>query len=609
MQRISTISSKLKSLDDNTKVFWANKGLLYIIYFGLAVETIVNAYAPSTLFRLEYCPFYFPALYSFLTVSGVLVLIGSKVPSCLVACSTTFLLLMGNIMALTKMCYYFSFFRAISEILTYTAFTFITLSMLSSQAKVCLSRWRYFFLNLTLLTSLTAFLLQVSNRFEYWHFLELLPLELLSLTALLIAGLKNTYLGGTINKIDNIGLSISCLLGSLIGLLTTRADQYIFGDDDDFEEYAPLSDVVEKFPIMNLWPKENVASVVSVMLCVSCIYIFNLLSAWAARPQGDDEDDSKRSEKGISGTCIPRSSARKGSLLWILYISTLIYMLAYLSVHMYVCYLESCAQHLHKEYVFYSDQGDLQHISEISEKVGRVVSVQLMIGDASILVVIIGDWLLFYFIYILNAVKKKISWSLIVIPIFVLTLSSYAAATRSGSTLSDGASAFAINILAHTALIYTLLIGLSPHTKFELSRWRNHFLFLSQLFGQLFLFSSVRSNNIYIFLMLLVLIATEYFSVVLVTSCVRKGIRLRKMSITSATKILCAYNILWLMISVSIDFTENKIPSSPEYRFIRVQPSRVFWNASARSIVYHVSSMFIYTILTIWYYDKLEQNV
>lgn len=578
-----------------------------------------------TLFQVSFC-----------ILSAILVLFGGRMPHFVDMLLLCTLQLCGYSATIEFLDSSQDSMLVVRELLDCTAIICLTLSLLPKEVKQSLSCWRDLFLNLNLAVSLLIFISMITGNFSLTVFtLDILPLGGLCATTLVILGLKTAGLQSMLRWECGEIVNFSTVIWVGLNLFV----QMFFSVDVEsiLDEASPLSDNLEYDPWYYLSYDDvnsglKIISVYSMAICISSVYIYNLLGRLEHEINSVEPKDIDGDERG---SCIEysRSSlvARERQVIFI-YLITAIFMAGYTCFNSYI-------------YLSFEDQVDKFNKGEeiIMASLGTnetnyddwYVSFFQNATDWYHIIkgfndtAILGDCLLQYLAYALMSLKCIVFESQTIMSFSLITISGYIASTSLVNSYSgaDGGR----YILAHVALICVTLDSLSHDKKLTLSRWRNHFIFLSQICGQLFLILGMHTKNIGVFLTLCILILVEAFGAMLLLGYINKGIKVGKISKGFCAKCLYGYTIIWFC--VSIIFEIGFINSNPDGRrlgrwkgdeFIigcdddaldcSIEPVsgiaefiNGFCSDGSRSIVFHVSPMLIYSLLSTWFFEG-ERN-
>lgn len=573
---------------------------LPVMYLMLTAELVNTIYAGYVGFYLEDIPNYLPCSYVFLLISMIVFFLGSRLPNSIVVILLVTMAVSGYILGVIKMSAQdFSAGRGISELVSCMAFIYVTLSNLSPQAKLRLSDSRVGFLILTLFTVLLGFFLQVYDRLCYLHFVELLPLEGVSLTLLAIACLRITRFRELIDKKCKTILNISALFWCFVGLIGSRAI-----NESSVRVYEDrLVNRTDFPPILALWWGHGTVLIISSLICISSMQIFNLLCIWRTEIERTEVEHGQGSEKESRISYYWWSYKRNP--LFCMYILILACLAIYFCFNYYMhIYRDKSNRNIKEAYfrLYETSKNDKEKMYELNqnmfEQVEHLGKLMKWVNFSPL----VADLFLLYFTYALMPFEYLVPQDSFLILFSLLILSGFTALY----SLKAFHWELGCYILAHTAFECVALNTMPSRQRQVLSSQRNHILIISQICGQLIFMWSVAIQSTTMMVLVLLLLSMEYFGASIVVYWVRKGISHRKISRKHAPLLFCGYSLTWFLISLSLDVITYKMRDlddldSSWYGYLNL----CHW--AACSILFYVSSFLIFSLLNMWYYERSER--
>lgn len=485
---------------------------------------------------------------------------------------------------------FFDIGAGICGLINLWGFLCIVMDCLSPEAKIVVPKWKYVSLALILFPSLIAFMVDIPKPLKYAQLFELLPLSGLLITMVVLIGSKKVYLRVTRDVVVVRTLNISAIFFSVFGVAAANVHQKMETWED------PSSAYHEDSPSFTLWWGEGTAPIICIMVCITAMLVFNILSIW-------EESERRTADMPVvrrDTPCTRQSVVEKDRLLLFLHGLIIIILIGYFSVHLYI------RIHVGRKYRLVNEaiagkNGDQYEINEIYQDFMDTHSRISYIRGHFDFPIIICDLFFFYLAYALIGSHVLFPGKLIVMYALVIITLSYTAV--SSSVLFNG-FLLSCNVLAHKGLICSVLNMLSVHKKIELSYWRNRLFLLSQVCGQLGFQSIYGMDSLTKLLLFLPLVSIEYGGAFFMFSKMKKGSRVQKSNDRDSI-FFAGYILLWLMISLAINILMCIYRHSESSESLSDEVLE-FWYLATPSITFHASSLIIYNLLSSWNHDRVK---
>lgn len=567
------------------------KRIPLLVFLAFTLESIVTIYDDPTAFYWRFCPQSRPIIYSIFSLSAILIPFGSRLPSIITASLYSLMSLLSIILTVLKMStHFFDIGSGICELINLWGFLCVIMDSLSPEAKIVIPKWKYFSLALILFPSLIAFMVDIPKSLEYTQLFQLLPLGGLSITMAVLIGSKKVYFRDTRDIVIVRTLNVSTIFFSVFGIAAANVHQKMETWEDPSSAYRedPLS--------FTLWWGEGTVSIICVMTCITAMVMFNILATWEASERRTTDMPSVRCKIPYTR----QSVVEKDRLLLFLHGLIIIILTGYFIVHLYI------RIHVDRKYRFLNEAsagkvGDKFEIDEIINDFNDIFDRLSYIRGYFDFPILVCDLFFFYFAYALIGSHVLCPENVIIIPVLLMIVLSYTAA--SSSVMFDG-FLLSCNVLAHTGIICSVLNMLSVHRKNELSYWRNRLFLLSQICGQLGFQSIYGMDSLTNFLFFIPLVSIEYGGAFFVLYIMKKRSKYQK-SNDSKSMFFSGYILLWCIISLSID---NLMCMYRHAESTEVLSDDVlqFWYLATPSIMFYVSSLIIYNLLSSWNQERLK---
>lgn len=513
-------------------------------------------------------------------ISVVLVTGGSQMPTAMIIMLLSIIPTLGIVSAAAKMkVYQFDIGSGVCDIFNCVALAYLSLDMLSPQIKQCLAKHRRTILASNLFaTSITFFALAPANL-DSTRKLEVLPLAGLFATSVIFSTIDRFSLFHGSAIIEDGLLNVSFLLCSLAGLVLNGVRQRFFEwEDEDPDDPEFLEEIIADHNIP-LWQGVGTVSVVSVLACTISVLIFNILCNWSTAIAAKKEKPISSEELGNTGLMYLYSFIKRDRVLFWMYLVTAISLIGYFCLHTSVYInVQKSQQRVWEGYRDDDDSGELGNLAIYGRELSRRFG----------LLVIVGNFLLFYLAYALLPFEYSVPKDVIIISVSVLMVSGYTASTSSMAFSRHDVGCY---ILAQSGLICLLIDMLSPGKKIELSCLKNYLFLIAQLCGQVTFIEAISFKKCSLIIAPLAIVAIEFVGLGLIMSyATLKGMDNYILS--------CFVISLSTKLSLKAPATPSQVGWNEFFRRICILTFEEFCGWVCRSLIFYVSSLLVYRVLS-----------
>lgn len=541
------------------------------------------AFSGMTLLQISFC-----------MLSAILVIFGDRMPHSAAMIVLCALQLCGYAATIIFSQHTEDSVGPVHEIVECMALIYVTLDILPAEVKYGLSCWRYAFLSLTLISSFSWIVSMMQDKFNRTYLVDILPLGGLCATSVMVLVLKAIGFQNILFSKYDMFLNISTLFWTGIGISisTSPAD----AENPPFSaEYHPWSWLSYRDSPYSHGSKRRLALIYAMIICVTNMCTFNVLSAWRGGFESLYEPFGTYSinEHGYS----VQDSLMKGKkLTYFAYLITVVTLVVYGCAHIYMCLPARRAYNTPRDAAS-KDSNDV-----LRQKI-RTANCRTRFAIKFIFI----DFVVIYIISVLMSSELLVSTDMLLVILLILSISGFVAtiAFLPGSCTSD----MSRYILAHVGIHSVILDVLSPYSKHMLSRWKNVFLVLSQLSAEFIFILRTYSEdtsfkNATLCLMLCVTMLTEVLVAVVFSRYFNRGTWIGKLGMETINACLYGYNFMWFFVSVCLEIgciilSELEFRNCLEYKVFRLISD--FCRIVIGSIMFHVGPMLMYSLLTTWY--------
>lgn len=507
-------------------------------------------------------------------------------PTALIIMLLSIIPTLGIVSAAAKMkVYQFDIGAGICDIFNCVALAYLSLDMPSPQIKQCLANHRHTLLATSLFaTSITFFTLAPANLASTRK-LEVLPLAGLFATSIIFSIIDRFSLfhGSTI--IEDGLLNVSFLVWSLAGLVLNGVRQRFFEwEDEDADDPEFLEEIIADHNIP-LWQGVGTVSVVSVLACTISVLIFNILCNWSTQIPAKKEKPISSEELGNTRLMFLYFFIKRDRALFWMYLVTAISLIGYFCLHTSVYInIEKSMKHLREGWRDDDDQQTRQRSGELGKLNIYIEELSRRFG----LLVMVGNFLLFYLAYALLPFEYSVPKDAIIISVSVLMVSGYTACTSSMIFSGHDVGCY---ILAQSGLLCLLIDMLSPGKKIELSRLKNYLFLIAHLCGQVRFIGGIGFKDCSLIIAPLAIVAIEFVGLGLIMSyATLKGMDNYVLS--------CFVISLSTKLSLKAPVTLSQVDRNEFLRRVCILTFEEFCGLACQSLIFYVSSLLVYRVLS-----------